>query len=206
MWRFIKTTSTCTHANSRTAHDERLATVLERLRSLKFQLNEKKYRTALREINILGTVINGRDARPDPEKMTVITSLRAPTSVKEVRSFLGLVEFYGRFIPRLSTMKEPLTKLTRNGQPFVWQAEQKKAFNLLKSSMCMDAMLRIFDSKQEVVLRCDTSPVGIGAVLEQQQQQRPVLFCIKNAIGSWTQLCTDRTWSVGHRMGGKTLA
>ena len=165
------------HANSRIAHDERLSTVLERLRNLKFQLNEKKCRTALREINILGTVINGRDARPDPEKMAVITSLPAPTSAKEVRSFLGLVQFYGRFIPRLSTMKEPLTKLTRNGQPFVWQAEQKKAFNLLKSSLCKDAMLRIFDPKQEVVLRCDASPVGIGAVLEQQQ--RPVLFVSK---------------------------
>ena len=63
------------HASSRKAHNQRFAIVLERLKQLDFQLNKKKCRTALREINILGTLVNGSDAKPDPVKTAIIVSL-----------------------------------------------------------------------------------------------------------------------------------
>ena len=165
------------HASSRSSHDERLATVIQRLKEHNFSLNEKKCRFNQRQINVLGTMINGKEAWPNPEKTEIIRSLKPPTSSKEVKSFLGLIEFYGRFIPQLSSLKEPLTRLTRKNQPFVWLKQQQQAFQKLKSVLCKDVTLSLFDPCEKVVLRCDASPVGIGAVLEQQQ--RPVLFVSK---------------------------
>ena len=165
------------HAASREEHDLLLQTVEGRLRARNFELNEAKCKRAMKQLTVLGTVINGSEARPDPERTAVITQLAPPRNVKEVRSLLGMVEFYGRFIPHLSSLKEPLTELTRAGRQFVWKKEQEDAFKKLKRALCSNAVLRIYDPELQVILRCDASPTGIGAVLEQEG--RPVLFVSK---------------------------
>lgn len=165
------------HAASRNSHDDQLKQVRQRLATHKFELNEGKCHIRLREMNVLGSIVNGAEIKPDPAKTSVIKSLPAPLSVKELRSFLGMVEFYGKFIPKLSTIKEPLTKLTRKGERFCWGRDQEKSFEDLKQSLCTDAALRMFDPGKSVTVRCDASPVGCAAVMEQEG--RPVLFISK---------------------------
>lgn len=164
------------YASTSDEHDERLQSVLERLKAFNFKVNESKCHKKQSELNVLGTIVNGKNIRPDPLKTKIIAALNVPMTVKELRSFLGMIEFYGRFIPNLSTIKEPLTRLTRSGEPFVWGDEQQHAFVHLKNSLC-NATLEHFNTQKEVTLRCDASPVGCAAVLEQNG--RPVYFVSK---------------------------
>ena len=177
MFKSTRTTSTFTPLYTQGARSPAIQAVENWLKDNNFRLNEVKCQRALSQITVLGTVIDGSEARPDPESTAVIKRLETPRNVKEVRSLLGMIEFYGRFIPHLSTLKQPLTKLTRAGQKFSWGEEEEDAFEKLKAALCRDAVLRIFNPESQVTLRCDASPAGIGAVLEQHE--RPVLFMSK---------------------------
>ena len=89
----------------------------------------------------------------------------APSDVSSLRSFLGSVQFYGKFIPNLSTISEPLTRLTRKDQPWSWGIDEQGAFQRLKDMLCTDAILAHFDPTMEIGISCDASSVGIGVVL-----------------------------------------
>jgi len=165
------------HAPTKQLHDERLKEVIKRLEDNCIKINQEKSSFSKREISILGTIISASTARPDPEKVKAIKSFRSPTKVTEVRSFLGLLEFYGRFISNLATLKEPLTRLLHKNTKFVWGSEQQKAFEKLKSCVCSESLLGTYDPKKQITVRCDASPVGVAAVLEQDN--RPILFVSK---------------------------
>ena len=88
-----------------------------------------------------------------------------PTNVSEVRSFQGLVTFYSKFVPNLATMASPIYQLTRKNVPFDWNKECEKAFNALKQELSTNRFLTYFNPKLHLVVACDASPVGLGAVL-----------------------------------------
>jgi len=165
------------HAKTKIEHDRLLQLAKQRLESKKFVLNYKKCKLNVKELKVLGTVIDGIHAKPDPEKVKAINEMKVPNNVKEVRSFLGMIEFYGRFIHNLSTIKEPLTRLTRKETKFVWSETEQRAFSALKDSLCNVTMLNLFNQKYEITLICDASPIACAAVL--QQNGKPVLFASK---------------------------
>ena len=146
--------------------------VLTRLKEHGLRLNRDKSTFAKTEINILGTIVSYKSAKPDPGKTSVIHGFRKPSNVAEIRSFIGLTEFYGRFIPRLLTLWEPLTRLLKHDEPFQWTNDQQTAFNNLKNILSGDTVVTPFNPNDKVTLICDASPVGIGAILEQNG--RPV--------------------------------
>jgi len=165
------------HGKDKSEHDKRLKEVLHRLNDNKLKINKEKSKFNLSELNVLGTIIDGKSARPHPDKIKIIKDFPVPKSVSEVRSFLGVIEFYGRFVPDLATKKEPLTQLLHKGNKFQWQREQQTSFLALKDAFCCNTVLAKFDPSKDIVLRCDASPVGLGAVMEQDGQ--PVLFIAK---------------------------
>ena len=167
------------HGKTRKDHDVRLKEVLARLNSNNLKVNENKCSFGKREINVLGTIVSENSTRPDPKKVEAVHGFVTPTSVSDVRSFLGLIDWYGHYIPNLATVKEPLTRLLHNNynQSFVWHKEQQVAFETLKKAISGNTMMTSFDSKKQVVLKCDASPVGVGAVLEQNE--KPILFVSK---------------------------
>ena len=165
------------HGLTKEEHDARLREVQSRLLRNNLEINQDKSSFAKREINVLGTIVSENKARPDPKKVEIIQGFQTPSSVSEVRSFLGLIDFYGRYIRDLSTRKEPLTRLLKKNYPFSWKRDQAQAFENLKNAVTHEAVLTMFDPKKEVTLMCDASPVGVGAVL--QQEGRPVLFVSK---------------------------
>ena len=100
-----------------------------------------------------------------------------PKDADEVRSFLGSVQFYGKFISNMSTIAEPLNRLIRKGQTWSWEREEEAAFQNLKEALCTDTVLANYDPEIQIGVSCDASQVGIGAVLfhrYQDKSERPI--------------------------------
>ena len=85
-----------------------------------------------REVGLLGYLVSGDGSPPNPEKVETIRKLSSPASATEVHSFLGLTSYYGQVMQDYSKVAEPLSMLTRKGQPFIWGEEQDRAFKALK--------------------------------------------------------------------------
>lgn len=105
--------------------------------------------------------------------MESIRNFREPKTAEEIRSFLGLVNYVGKFIPDLATLTYPLRQLTILGQKFLWGREQQLAFAKLKTYMIDSKTLGYFDDEDRTQLVADASPVGLGAVLIQVNDQGP---------------------------------
>ena len=96
-----------------------------------------------------------------------------------MKSFIGLVNYYGKFLPDLSTVLSPLYRLLRKEDKWCWGKEQQTAFEKVKSLLTSDRLLVHYDPDQELILACDASPYGVGAVLShrgEDGQEKPVAF------------------------------
>ena len=106
----------------------------------------------------------------DPAKIQVIRDWPAPTTITELRSFLGLANFYCRFVLGFSHITWPLSQLTKGGakDKFFWSESQQKAFVELKHHLCSTLVLTLPDLQQPFEIETDASDYAIGAVLTQQ--------------------------------------
>ena len=101
------------------------------------------------------------------DKVRKIQEWPAPTSPKEVRSFLGIASFYRRFVKDFSKIAKPLSDLTRQAVTFTWGESQRRAFEALKRILSTAPVLRLPDFSKEFIVNTDASDVAIGAVLQQ---------------------------------------
>ena len=145
-------------------HLQNLRALLQCLQSNGLRCNLKKCSFAQPSVEYLGHTMS-RDGISKGRKVDAVAKMPPPTNSSTLRSFLGSVQFYGKFIPNLSTQTEPLTRLTRKDTPWKWGAEQQAAFQRLKDVLCTDVVLAHFDPKQRIGISCDASEVGIGVVL-----------------------------------------
>ena len=109
---------------------------------------------------------------PAEDKVKAIVDAREPQSASEVRSFLGLANYNARFIPDFATVAEPLRRLTKKGVHFEFGEEQTNAFNDFKRRLSSAETLGYFDKDAKTLIIADASPVGLGAILIQEQQGR----------------------------------
>ena len=108
----------------------------------------------------------------DPEKVKAIVCSRAPTNVSELRGFLGLVQYVGRYVPDLATVAALLRELTKKSVEFHKGPNQEKSFKKIQQLMssCETlAYLSYFCRNAPITLVADASPVGLGTVLLQEQ-------------------------------------
>ncbi|GKC98237.1 reverse transcriptase [Tanacetum coccineum] len=103
----------------------------------------------------------------DPAKVEAITKWPRPTSVTEVRSFLGLAGYYRRFVEGFSRLALPLTKLMRKGEKFVWNEEREKSFEELKQRLVSAPILTLPSGSGGFQIYSDASKKGLGCVLMQ---------------------------------------
>lgn len=155
------------HANSVPEHNERLKAVLKRVREKNLTLNKEKCQFRMTELEFMGQLLSSRGIGPTESRVEAVVNAREPQNASEIRSFMGLVNFSARFLPNLSTVADPLRKLTRKGVPFEWGNEQQRSFNELKNLLANAKTLAYFDKDAETQLITDASPVGLGAVLVQ---------------------------------------
>ncbi|VVA41320.1 PREDICTED: retrotransposon, partial [Prunus dulcis] len=155
------------YSKSRKAHMKHLELILKTLRRKKLFAKFSKCQFWLDRINFLGHVISADGVYVDPQKVETVVNWPQPTSVTEVRIFLGLAGYYRRFVEGFSTIAAPLTRLTRKGVKFEWSDECEKSFNELKTRLTTASVLALLDDSGNFVIYSDASQQGLGCVLMQ---------------------------------------
>ncbi|GFY18006.1 retrovirus-related Pol polyprotein from transposon 412 [Trichonephila clavipes] len=130
---------------------------------LKLNLNKSKF--FQNEINFLGHRIDSKGLHKTDEKISAVVNAPVPRNVHEVKSFLGLVNFYGKFCENLVTIANPLNNLTKKNVRFLWSKDCQVAFEQIKKEICSPKILVHYDPILPLTLASDASPVGIGCVL-----------------------------------------
>ena len=148
-------------------HNKRVHALMKRLSEVGLTLNPRKCEFGLKSVKFLGFVISSEGVSPDPEKVRAIADFRAPSNPTDCRSFLGLVNFVGRFVPGLATITEPIKRVTHKHEEFVWGEEQEASFQEVKRRMSRCETLAHFDPKAPTKVVADASPYGLGCVLTQ---------------------------------------
>ena len=121
----------------------------------------------LTEVKFLGHVVSAFGVSVDPEKVKAVMSWERPKSVFEIRSFLGLVGYYRRFIEDFSQLAAPMTKLIRKEVKFEWNDLCERAFQELKRRLTSAPILIVLEWGQRYTVHCDASKDGLGCVLMQ---------------------------------------
>jgi len=152
---------------SKEEHDAILDEVLGRLMNAGLKLNTKKCAFYVSSVNYLGHIFDSDGIHTHSDKLRAITDAPDPVNVGEVQSFIGLCNFYRRFIPNFSQTFSPLYKLLQKGVKFQWKDEHRKCFNLVKNLFKSDIVLKPFDPSLPTALESDASAIGIGACLMQ---------------------------------------
>lgn len=152
-------------------HLEVLNSVFTRLASANLTARPSKCYLAFTSLECLGHVIGTDRLSPNPDKIEAIKNAPRPTTKKQVRSFLGLAEFYRKFVPHFSHLASPLTDLTKKGLPnkVIWTEKHEEAFNGLKDSLVRAPVLKLPNLSQEFILQTDACDTGIGAILLQEE-------------------------------------
>ena len=165
------------HGPDQKTHDQRLLKTMERLRQHGLTLNADKCLFNVDRLVFMGILLSEKGIGPTEERVRALQETREPETVSEVRSFLGLANYSSRFIPHFATLTDPLRKLTRKDVPFHFGPEQKASFESLKQSMAEAGTLAYFNKNASTKVVADASPVGLGAVLMQNQN------------GAWVPIC-----------------
>ncbi len=119
-------------------------------------------------VTYLGHKIDAEGVHTMPEKVQAVHDAPSPTDVAQLRSYLGLLSSYSRLLPQLSTVTTvtaPLNQLLRASQPWKWTRTEEQAFQASKRLLLSSQVLMHFNLDLDVVLSCDASAYGIGAVL-----------------------------------------
>ncbi|GJX91822.1 retrotransposon protein, putative, ty3-gypsy subclass [Tanacetum coccineum] len=154
-------------SKSKEEHEEHLRTVLQILRQEKLYAKFSKCEFWLSKVAFLGHIVSAEGITMDPAKVEAITKWPRPTSVTEVRSFLGLAGYYRRFVEGFSRLALPLTKLMRKGEKFVWNEEREKSFEELKQRLVSAPILTLPSGSGGFQIYSDASKKGLGCVLMQ---------------------------------------
>ena len=138
-------------------------------------------------VEYLGHIVDRNGLHVTPSKVEAITRAPEPRNVQELRSFLGLVNYYGKFISHLSTLSQPLNHLLGNKVPWKWDAECQQAFDSLKSQLASSKVLVHYDPALPLKLDCDASAYGVGAVLSlvySDGVERPIAYASRTLTKS----------------------
>ncbi|KAL4032587.1 hypothetical protein IC575_005666 [Cucumis melo] len=129
-----------------------------------YSKTEAEHEEHLRMVSFLGHVVSKAGVYVDPAKIELVTSWTRPSTVSEVRSFLGLAGYYRRFVENFSRIATPLTQLTRKGAPFVWSKACEDSFQNLKQKLVTAPVLTVPDGSGSFVIYSDASKKGLGCV------------------------------------------
>ena len=152
----------------RDQHCDELDRLLQTIHKSGLIVNRKKSLFQIDEIKFLGHHLTQNGYLPSEEKVVGLKNFKPPTTPKQVRRFLGVINFYRKFIPHASELQKPLTALTHKGAAFVWTSQCQEAFDKLIDMAINAAQLIYPDSNDEYVLTTDASSIAAGAVLSSQ--------------------------------------
>ena len=176
------------------SHLEQLDVVLTRLQEAGLKLKPSKCDLIKSSVLYLGHVVSKDGLQPNPKIVESVLEWKVPTNVKETQQFLGLCNYYRRFIKNFSKIAAPLHKLTHKNSAFVWTQEASNSFETLKKLLCSTPILGYPNPEGQYILDTDASDVGIGGVLSQMQdgQERVLSYASKKLDVHQTRYSTTR--------------
>lgn len=163
-------------------HIRHLEKLFQAIKSEGLKLKFSKCTLAADTVKYLGHVIQNNSVRPLNDNLISIQNFPTPKTQKNVRQFLGKINFYHKYVPNIAIKLEPLHKLLRKGQPFNWTDACQESFNEMKQILCSQPILTIFDPNLPIHIYTDASILGVGAVLKQTQnnnEEKPVAYFSK---------------------------
>ncbi|XP_041421806.1 uncharacterized protein LOC121394536 [Xenopus laevis] len=162
------------------SHLRHLDTVVSLIKSAGLTINPKKCALGFTETRYLGYILGNGKVKADKSKIKAIAEILPPKTKKEVRSFLGLVGYYRRFLPNFSEIAAPLTDLTKKNckDQVIWNPQCEVAFQKLKDMLCTEPVLKSPNFDYRFIVQTDASEKGLGAVLSQEidGEEHPVLY------------------------------
>jgi len=163
-------------------HNNKLQAVFHRLREHNLKLQPEKCHFLKKEVVYLGHKCSSKGALPDPEKTKCVQTFPRPRTIRQVQSFLGLTNYYRKFIPNFSNIAEPINKILRKDAKFKWTEECEKAFNKLKEALITPPLLIYPDFSKPFKLTTDASGEAIGAVLSQGElgNDNPIAYASRS--------------------------
>jgi hypothetical protein len=158
------------YSKSEDEHAKHLHTVLQRLRDHRLYAKLSKCDFWLREIKFLGHTISQDGISVDAEKVQEAMDWKPPTTVRQIRSLLGLAGYYRRFILDFSRIAKPMTELLKKGVKFDWSQKCEEAFHTLRQHLTTAPVLAQPDNTESFEVYCDASGTGLGCVLMQDNR------------------------------------
>lgn len=188
-------------------HAKRLKRVLQRLREHNLKLQPEKCKFFCKEVIYLGHKITEKGIFPDPDKFEAIKNFPYPQKPKDIKSFLGMVGYYRKFVPNFAELAKPLTSLLKKEVKFAWSQECEVAFQTLKEKLISEPILQYPDFQKEFFLTTDASGKAIGAVLSQKDNDGndlPIAYASRTLLDAETRYSTTErellaiVWGVEH--------
>lgn len=178
-------------------HRQNLRAVLRKLQEAGLKLEKSKCEFFKKELVYLRHTISMDGIKKKQSSVAALLNAPTPTSVTEVRAFCGLANYYAKFVKNMSNTLSPLYRLLRKEVKFSWDAACDEAFRKLKTAIASDNILCHFDPDLPVVLACDASNRGIGAVLSHRINN----CCKPIAFASRTLTQAELNYSTIHKEG-----
>ena len=169
------------------AHLRNLAEVLQRLEQHGIRMKKAKCSFMKAEVEYLGHRVDAEGLHTTPDKLEAIRNAPAPKNVQELRSFLGLLNYYGKFLPNLSTTLHPLNALLQQNHKWHWSAECQQAFQTAKDNLTTSKVLVHYDPALPMKMAADASAYGVGAVISHvlpDGTERPIAFVSRTLTAS----------------------
>ena len=166
------------YSKTKQEHEEHVRIVLEILRQHQLYAKKEKCELFQTRVEYLGHYISADGIEVDDKKVQAIKDWITPANLTELRSFLGLANYYRRFVKQFSTIAAPLTELLQKNVPYLWKKEQEDAFQALKERLTTAPVLLIPDPEKPFIVTTDASDIAIGAVLSQSNERKdqPIAF------------------------------
>ena len=175
-------------------HLQTLDQVFDRLEKAGLRVREDKCEFMVKSVSYLGHQIDAKGLHPLSDKVQAVKDSPSPQSVQELKAYLGLLSYYSKFLPDLSTVLAPLYRLLRKDTSWRWTKEEMKAFQASKDLLTSSPLLVHFDPQLKLILACDASAYGVGAVLAHQMpdgSEQPIGYAsrtLTNAEKNYSQL------------------
>lgn len=173
-------------------HMHHLDQVFDRLKKANLKLKPSKCHFGVKQVNYLGHILTKEGVTTDPEKIHIVKSHPAPKNQHEVRQFLGLCNYYRKFVEGYAKITIPLNSLLQKESEFKWTDKCQESFELLKTKLISAPILAFPDMSKPFIITTDASGQAIGYILGQkddQNRERVISFggrALKKEEKKWT--------------------
>ncbi|XP_035792094.1 uncharacterized protein K02A2.6-like [Anopheles albimanus] len=179
-------------------HVKNLTAILKKLQDYGFKIRREKCTFGQSPIKYLGHILDKNGVRPDPAKIEAITKMPQPKNQSEVRSFLGAINYYGKFVPHMRNLRYPLDELLKKDGPWHWSVKCQEAFDAFKQILQSELLLTHYDPTKPIIVAADASSVGLGATISHRMPDGS-LKVVQHAARALTK--TESNYSQPDREG-----